>query len=189
MHLVDVPRPGRVDREPDATEVLLGSGALRERGLVVSRVELRLYEEGADEDLGPYSLITSFVDTDRGSVEMVYDEGFRGPDALGRAARFVASSLGLSALVLRSVIALEGGAGLGATPPAGNPASPVGPDGPPRRGPQGGAAGRGGRLFGGLEVGDRAVDRHHQHPPAGTLPGAWPGDQVIGVVRDELRPL
>lgn len=107
MHFVDIPEPGRVGREPDRTEVLIAGGGFEEHGFAVSRVELRLYEEGTDGRLGPYSLITSFVDTDKGSVEMVYDEGFRGSDALGSAVRLLVSGLGLSGLVLRSVISLQ----------------------------------------------------------------------------------
>ena len=107
MHFVDIHEPGRVDREPDRTEVLFTSGGFEEHGFAVSHVELRLYGGKTDEKLGPYSLITSFVDTDKGSIEMVYDEGFRGHDALDRTVRLVVSGLGLSGLVLRSVIALK----------------------------------------------------------------------------------
>ena len=34
--------------------------------------------KGLMRKLGVFSLITSFVETDVGSVEMIYDEGFRG---------------------------------------------------------------------------------------------------------------
>jgi len=52
-------------------------------------------------------LITSFVETDKGSVEMIYDEGFRGEDPLSRAAEFLTSNLGVSGLILRSIISLR----------------------------------------------------------------------------------
>lgn len=107
MHFVDIHKPERVNRKPDKTAVLLKSGKFREQNFIVSHVELRLYEERIDDRLGPYSLITSFVNTNRGSIEMIYDEGFRGYDVLARTARFIASNLGLSALILRSIIALE----------------------------------------------------------------------------------
>lgn len=107
MHFVDIHQPERVNRNPDKTEILFASGGFEEDGFVISRVELRLYEERTDKKLGTYSLVTSFVDTDKGSIEMIYDEGFRGHDVLGRTAKFVTSNLGLSALILRSVIALK----------------------------------------------------------------------------------
>ena len=74
---------------------------------LVSKVELRLYKEKTDEKLGVYSLITSFVETDKGSLEMIYDEGFRGDDSLLRAFDFVTSNLGISGIILRSIIALR----------------------------------------------------------------------------------
>ena len=57
--------------------------------------------------MGPYSLITSFVETDKGSVEMIYDEGFRGEDSLNRTVQFLISNLGISGLILRSIITLR----------------------------------------------------------------------------------
>ncbi len=87
--------------------MLFASGNFVEYGFTISHVELRLYEERIDENLGTFSLITVFVNTDKGSIELLYDEGFRGSDALNRIARFLKSDLGLSGLILRSVIALN----------------------------------------------------------------------------------
>lgn len=108
MNIVDLHDPSRVNRQPDQVEVLFNSGDFEEQGFLVKHVELRLYLEKNDEKLGPFSLITSFVQTDKGSVEMIYDEGFRGNDSLGRAVQFLISNLGLSALILRSIITLKG---------------------------------------------------------------------------------
>ena len=65
------------------------------------------YVEKTDEKLGPYSLITSEITTNKGTIEMIYDEGFRGSDSLIRAVDFLTSNLGISGLILRSVIALK----------------------------------------------------------------------------------
>lgn len=99
--------PSRVKREPNATEVLFESGDFTQDGFSVKKVELRHYVERIDDKLGPYSLITSFVDTDKGSVEMIYDEGFRGDDSLSRTVQFLVSNLGISGLILRSIITLQ----------------------------------------------------------------------------------
>ncbi len=107
MNIVDVHDPQRVNRTPDDVEVLLSSGNFTQDNFIISKVELRLYNERTDEKLGIYSLITSFVETDKGSVEMIYDEGFRGEDSLLRATKFLTSNLGISGLVLRSIIALR----------------------------------------------------------------------------------
>jgi len=107
MTIVDLHDPQRVNRTPDSVEVLLSSGNFVQDGFIISKVELRLYNERTDEKLGDYSLITCFVETDKGSVEMIYDEGFRGEEPLLRAAKFLTSNLGISGLILRSIISLR----------------------------------------------------------------------------------
>jgi len=107
MTIVDLHDPQRVNRTPDDVKVLLSSGNFVQDNFVISKVELRLYNERTDEKLGVYSLITSFVETDKGSVEMIYDEGFRGEGPLLRAAEFLTSNLGISGLILRSIISLR----------------------------------------------------------------------------------
>ena len=107
MKFIDMHNPDRVNRNPDQSEVIFNSGDYLEQGFLVSRAELRLYIEHIDEHLGPYSLITSFVQTNKGSVEMIYDEGYRGEDSLNRTVRFLISNLGLSGLILRSIISLQ----------------------------------------------------------------------------------
>ncbi|RNJ78588.1 MAG: hypothetical protein EB829_04420 [Nitrosopumilus sp. H8] len=104
--MIDLQDPGRIKGGPDDTRVLL-SGSFVHDGLCVSQVELRLYKERTDKKLGLFSLITSYVETDSGPIEMLYDEGFRGESALEDAAVFVAENLGVSGLVLRSAIALR----------------------------------------------------------------------------------
>ena len=107
MNIIDLHDPLRVDKIPDEVEVLLSSGNFTQDNFVISKVELRLYTERTDEKLGVFSLITSFVETNRGSVEMIYDEGFRGENPLLRASEFLTSNLGISGLVLRSIITLR----------------------------------------------------------------------------------
>ena len=96
-----------MNRKPDQIEILFSSGDFEEQGVLVKHVELRLYIEKNDEKLGPFSLITSFVQTNKGSVEMIYDEGYRGEDSLNRTVKFLVSNMGLSALILRSTISLK----------------------------------------------------------------------------------
>ncbi len=107
MNIVDLHEPERVNRTPDDVEVLFSSGNFVQDDFTISKVELRLYNERTDQKLGNYSLITSFVETDKGSVEMIYDERFRGEESLSRAAKFLISNLGISGLILRSIISLR----------------------------------------------------------------------------------
>lgn len=106
MKIIDIANPQRVNRLPDDTITLLDGGNFVEQGFVIKKIDLRLFVEKSDQKLGPYSLITALVETDKGAVEMVYDEGFRGQNTLKRTADFVLNNLGLSSIILRSVIAL-----------------------------------------------------------------------------------
>lgn len=107
MKIIDMTNPDRINRDPDDVVVLLESGNFTERGFVIKKITLRLFVEKNDTKLGDYSLITSLVETDQGDVEMIYDEGYRGENALSRAASFLMNNLGLSSIILRSVIALQ----------------------------------------------------------------------------------
>ena len=107
MDIVDLHDPLRVSRTPDDVKVLLSSGSFMQDEFKISKIELRLYKEKTHGKLGEYSLITSYVETDKGTVEMIYDEGFRGENPMSRAAEFLTSNLGISALVLRSTISLR----------------------------------------------------------------------------------
>ena len=107
MEIIDLHDPLRVKRKPDDVKILFSNGKFIQDEFLISKVELRLYKEKTDEKLGIYSLITSFVETDKGSVEMIYDEGYRGYGSLLRAFTFVTSNLGISGIILRSVISLR----------------------------------------------------------------------------------
>lgn len=107
MIIIDMPDPGRIrDKSPDGIIDVMTS-SFEEHGFIIKAVRLKQYVEKTDRYLGPYSLITSQVQTDRGTIEMIYDEGFRGDDALNRTVKFLTTNLGISGLILRSVIALE----------------------------------------------------------------------------------
>lgn len=107
MKIVDLPNPNRINRTPDKISVLLSNGNFSEQGFLIKKVELKLFTEKIDKKLGPYSLITANVETDKGTIELIYDEGFRGENALDSAADFVRNNLGISALILRSIVSLQ----------------------------------------------------------------------------------
>jgi hypothetical protein len=98
--------PGRIQGPPAKSQVLM-SGTMQNQGFVVKKIEMRQYVERVDEKLGDYSLLTVIVETDRGAVEMKYDEGFRGPDALESSVTMLTQYAGLSSLINRALIALS----------------------------------------------------------------------------------
>jgi len=107
MKFIDISNPDRFNRSPDSIVSLFSEANYSEQGLIIKKVELRLFVEKNDEKLGPYSLITSLVDTDKGSIEMLYDEGYLGENSLEKAKDFLISNLGMSGLILRSIISLK----------------------------------------------------------------------------------
>lgn len=106
MKIVEIANPKRVNKKPNKS-IILFSGKLSEKNFVILKVELRQYIEKDDDKKGPYSLITSYVETDRGSVEMKYDEGFLGKNALQDTSDFLTKNLGLGGLIQRSLVSLE----------------------------------------------------------------------------------
>jgi len=78
MKIVDVNKPERVKNPPNKSVSLFSSGEFLEQGFKIKKVELRQYISNTDAKLGPYSLITSYVETDKGSIEMTYEEGYQG---------------------------------------------------------------------------------------------------------------
>ena len=107
MKIIDISDPKRINRLPDSSLTIFSGENFLENGFRIKKVELRLFIEKTDEKLGPYSLITSLVDTDKGSIEMVYLEGYHGENPLESSKDFLVSTLGISGLILRSIIALE----------------------------------------------------------------------------------
>jgi hypothetical protein len=107
MKIIDLSNPSRVRKKPDHSVTVFSSKDFTYGRFIVKKVELRLYVEKVDKKLGPYSLITTLVETDMGSIEMKYDEGFRGQNPLETTKEFLVSTLGLSGLISRSVIALD----------------------------------------------------------------------------------
>ena len=107
MKVIDVINPQRIIKSPDKTIVLLSGGNFIEQTFTIQKIMLCLYLQKYDEKLGPYSLITVLVETNKGEIEMTYDEGYRGKNALEEAAGFLTANLGLSSLILRSIIQLK----------------------------------------------------------------------------------
>jgi hypothetical protein len=97
----------RANREPDAVTVLLEGGNSQNQGFIIQHMELRQYIESRHPRLGEYSLITVLIKTDKGIIEMKYDEGFRGSDALKSTADFLSQYVGYAALIDRTLIELQ----------------------------------------------------------------------------------
>ena len=107
MKFVDVPDSKRIEKEPDNRNVIFSDGKITQDDVEIKQIELLQYKIKTDENLGEYSVITALVDTDQGQIEILYDEGYRGDDALNESANMLIQNLGLSGLILRSLISLK----------------------------------------------------------------------------------
>ena len=107
MKFLDVPDSKRIERDPDNRNVVFSDGKITQDDVEIKKIELLEYKINTDQNLGTYSIITALVDTDQGLIEILYDEGYRGDDALNDSANMLIQNLGLSGLILRSLISLK----------------------------------------------------------------------------------
>ena len=107
MKFIDIPDSQRIEREPDNRNVIFADGKIIQEGMEIKRIELLEYKIKIDKKLGQYSIITALVNTDQDQIEILYDEGYRGNDALDESANMLIQNLGLSGLILRSLISLK----------------------------------------------------------------------------------
>ena len=107
MKFIDIPDSKRIEREPDDRNLIFSDGKIIQDGVEIKKIELLHYRLKTDQNLGEYSIITALVDTDQGQIEILYDEGYRGDDALNDSATMLVQNLGLSGLILRSLISLK----------------------------------------------------------------------------------
>ena len=105
MKLSDI-EPGRIKRAPDERATVF-EGSIKSQGFIVRRIELNRYIEGIQDPLGKYSLLTIKVETDKGTIEMKYDEGFRDDDALDSAVLLLTKYAGLASLINRALMELR----------------------------------------------------------------------------------
>ena len=107
MKFVDIPDSQRIECEPNNRNIIFTDGKITQNGMEIRQIELLQYKIKTDKTLGDYSIITALIDTDHGQIEILYDEGYRGNDALNESANMLIQNLGLSGLILRSLISLK----------------------------------------------------------------------------------
>ena len=107
MKFVDVPDSKRIERDPDNRNIVFSDGKITQDDVEIKKIEVLEYKINTDQNLGTYTIITALVDTDQGLIEILYDEGYRGDDALNDSANMLIQNLGLSGLILRSLISLK----------------------------------------------------------------------------------
>ena len=107
MKFVDIPDAKRIINEPDNRTIIFSDGKIEQDDVQIKKIELLQYKIKQDTKLGDYSIITALVNTDQGIIEILYDEGYPGDNALNESANMLIQNLGLSGLILRSLISLK----------------------------------------------------------------------------------
>ena len=107
MKFVDIPDVSRITGDPVKRTTIISDGKIQQDGVEINNIELLQYKIKSEEKLGDYSVITALIRTNLGEIEILYDEGYRGEDALQDSANMLTQNLGLSGLILRSLISLK----------------------------------------------------------------------------------
>ena len=107
MKIIDVPNLDRISQNPDKRIVVFSDGQINQNGVIIKRIELLEYLKNPSENEKPYSTITALIETDQGDIEILYDEGNLGDNALDESVNILTQNLGLSGLILRSLISLK----------------------------------------------------------------------------------
>lgn len=105
--VIDIDSSRITKRNPDKSLTLLANSKTENQGYIIEHIELRQYIEDVDPFLGNYSLLTVLIKTDKGEVEMKYDEGFRGNNVIELAAKMLTQYAGFASLINRALIELQ----------------------------------------------------------------------------------
>jgi hypothetical protein len=97
----------RLSKEPIEKVVLFEGVTLSIDKVSIERVELRHYRERLDVQKGFYSLITVYLKSSKGEIELKFDEGFKGNDPLPELSLILMKYVGLESLLNRLMIALD----------------------------------------------------------------------------------
>lgn len=97
----------RISGVPIDKAVLFEGVSLSVANVTIDRVELRQYLESLDQKKGIYSLITVYLKSSRGEMELKFDEGFKGKNPLPEISLILKKYIGLESLLNRLVLAFN----------------------------------------------------------------------------------
>ncbi len=92
---------------PDASIILLPNVNIKTSGFIVRNVKLQQYVESIDPHLGEYLFMTVLIETDKGCIELKFDEGYKGRSALNNWAHFLSHYVGYASLIDRAIMELR----------------------------------------------------------------------------------
>ena len=91
---------------PKKSKIIL-SNMMYDNEYFIKKLELSLYDTNNHKILGDYSILVIIIETNKGTVIMKYDEGYRGTDAFDNAIEMLIQYNGVSSLINRALIELD----------------------------------------------------------------------------------
>jgi hypothetical protein len=103
---IDVELDSLLQTLPKKSKIIL-SNITYDNNYFIKKIELSLYNTNNHNILGDYSILVIIIETNKGTVIMKYDEGYRGNDAFDNAIEMLTQFNGVSSLINRALIELN----------------------------------------------------------------------------------
>jgi len=104
--ILDLEMNNLLQQSPKNSKIIL-SNIIYDSIHFIKKLELLMYITNNHKILGDYSILVSIIETDKGTVIMKYDEGYRGKDVFDNSIKMLTQYSGLSSLINRALIELD----------------------------------------------------------------------------------
>ena len=104
--ILDLETKNLLQQSPKNSKIIL-SNIMYDSIHFIKKLELLMYITNNHKILGDYSILVSIVETDKGTVIMKYDEGYRCKDVFDNSIKMLTQYSGLSSLINRALIELD----------------------------------------------------------------------------------
>ena len=100
--ILDLETNNLLQQSPKNSKIIL-SNIMYDSIHFIKKLELLMYITNNHKILGDYSILVSIIETDKGTVIMKYDEGYRGKDVFDNSIKMLTQYSGLSSLINRAL--------------------------------------------------------------------------------------
>ncbi len=104
--ILDLETNNLLQQSPKNSKIILNN-IMYDNIHFIKKLELLMYITNNHKILGDYSILISIIETDKGTVIMKYDEGYRGKDVFDNSIKMLTQYSGLSSLINRALIELD----------------------------------------------------------------------------------
>ena len=104
--ILDLETNELLQKPPNKSKIILRN-IVYDSIYVIKKLELSIYTTNNHRILGDYSILVIIIETNKGTVIMKYDEGYRGKDAFDNAIEMLTQYNGVSSVINRALIELD----------------------------------------------------------------------------------